>query len=102
MQAARESARRTTNLYDFGRKITAATIDDVLWAVVHHVANTIRGKSVVLLPAEQGLTVAAGYPPEDQLDDKSTAAAEWAWAHGKIAGRGSTTLPVALWLFMAR
>ncbi len=99
--AARESARRTTNLYDFGRKITAAaTLDDVLWAVVHHVANTIRGKSVVLLPTGPGLAVAAGYPPEDQLDERSAAAAEWAWVHGKIAGRGSSTLPVALWLFI--
>lgn len=101
MQATKESARRTGNLYDFGRKITAAaTLDDVLWAVVHHVAATIHGKSLVLMPAENGLSIAAGYPPEDELDDKSAAAAEWAWAHGKIAGRGSTTLPVALWLFI--
>lgn len=101
VQATRESARRTTNLYDFGRKVTAAaTQDDVLWAVVHHVAATIQGKSLVMLPAEQGLTLAAGYPPEDQLDDKSAAAAEWAWAHGKLAGRGSPTLPASLWLFL--
>ncbi len=101
VRAARESARRTTNLYDFGRKISAAaTLDDVLWAVVHHVADTIRGKSVILLPADQRLAVAAGYPPEDQLDDKSAAAADWAWNHGRIAGRGSATLPAALWLFI--
>ncbi|MBR9973680.1 sensor histidine kinase [Magnetospirillum sulfuroxidans] len=101
MQATKESARRTGNLYDFGRKITAAaTLDDVLWAVVHHVAATIHGKSLVLMPADNGLSIAAGYPPEDELDDKSAAAAEWAWAHGKIAGRGSATLPVALWLFI--
>ena len=101
VQATRESARRTANLYDFGRKITAAaTLDDVLWAVVHHVATTIHGKSLVLLPGEGGLSIASGYPPEDQLDDKSAAAAEWAWSHGKPAGRGSATLPAALWLFL--
>ncbi|HVI52877.1 MAG TPA: sensor histidine kinase KdpD [Candidatus Sulfotelmatobacter sp.] len=101
VQATRESARRTANLYDFGRKVTAAaTQDDVLWAVVHHVAATIQGKSLVLLPAEQGLAIAAGYPPEDQLDDKSSAAAVWAWSHGKLAGRGSATLPASLWLFL--
>lgn len=101
VQATRESARRTANLYDFGRKVTAAaTQDDVLWAVVHHVAATIQGKSLVLLPSEQGLVIAAGYPPEDQLDDKSAAAAEWAWSHGKMAGRGSATLPASLWLFL--
>ncbi len=101
IRSVRESARRTSNLYDFGRKISAAaTLDDVLWAVVHHVANTIRGKSMVLLPTDKHLAIAAGYPPEDQLDDKSAAAADWAWSHGGIAGRGSTTLPAALWLFI--
>ena len=70
IQATRESARRTTNLYDFGRKITAAaTLDDVLWAVVHHVATTIHGRSLVLMPGEAGLGISAGYPPEDQIDD---------------------------------
>ncbi len=101
VQATRENARRTANLYDFGRKVTAAaTLDDVLWAVVHHVAATIKAKSLVLLPAGSGLTIAAGYPPEDQLDDRSAAAADWAWSHGKPAGRGSTTLPTSLWLFL--
>lgn len=101
VRATRESVRRTTNLYDFGRKITAAaTLDDVLWAVVHHVAATLHGKSLVLMPGGQGLAIAAGYPPEDQIDDKSAAAADWAWTHGKLAGRGSTTLPAAAWLFL--
>lgn len=101
VRATRESVRRTTNLYDFGRKITAAaTLDDVLWAVVHHVAATIHGKSLVLMPGDQGLSIAAGYPPEDQIDDKSAGAADWAWTHGKLAGRGSTTLPAADWLFL--
>jgi two-component system sensor histidine kinase KdpD len=101
VQATRESARRTTNLYDFGRKISAAaTLDDVLWAVVHHVATTIHGKSLVLMPGESGLHIAAGYPPEDQIDDKAAGAADWAWAHGRPAGRGSATLPSAAWLFL--
>ncbi|CCG42401.1 sensor histidine kinase [Magnetospirillum molischianum] len=101
IETTRENARRTTNLYDFGRKITAAaTQDDVLWAVVHHVAVTIHGKSLTLLPGAVGLAIAAGYPPEDQIDDKSAAAADWAWSHGKPAGRGSTTLPTAEWLFL--
>ena len=102
VQATRESARRTSNLYDFGRKVTAAaTQDDVQWAVVHHIAATIQGKSLIMLPAEHGrLTIAAGYPPEDQLDDKSSAAADWAWTQEKPAGRGTATLPTALWLFL--
>lgn len=99
--ATRESARRTANLYDFSRKVAAAvTLDDVLWAVVHHVATTIHGKSLILLPREAGLAIVAGYPPEDQLDAQSAAAADWAWTHGQIAGRGTATLPTSLWLFL--
>lgn len=101
MHTARESARRTTNLYDFGRRVTAApTRDDVLWAVVHHVAATIHGKSLVLLPEDAGLAVASGYPPEDEIDERSRGAAEWAWTRGQPAGRGSATLPTAEWLFL--
>lgn len=101
MEATREGARRTANLYDFGRKISAAaTLDDVLWAVVFHVASTIHGRSLVLMPRQSVLGIVAGYPPEDRIDDKSAAAAEWTWGHGKIAGRGSTTLPAAEWLFI--
>ena len=63
IDATRTAAKRTTILYDFSRKIAgAATRDDVLWAVVHHVAVTIQGRSLVLLPREGGgLAVAAGY-----------------------------------------
>jgi two-component system sensor histidine kinase KdpD len=101
VEALRQSARRTANLYDFSSRSTAAaTLDDVLWAVVHHVASTINGKSLVLMPGSHGLEIAAGYPPEDTLDEKSAAAAEWAWSHGQLAGLGSATLPVADWLFL--
>ncbi|MGE5441439.1 MAG: ATP-binding protein [Bacteroidota bacterium] len=101
VEALRQSARRTANLYDFSSKsAAAATLDDVLWAVVHHVASTINGKSLVLMPGSRGLEIAAGYPPEDTLDEKSAAAAEWAWSRGQPAGLGSATLPVAHWLFL--
>ncbi|HYI69115.1 MAG TPA: sensor histidine kinase KdpD [Skermanella sp.] len=112
VEATRLSARRTANLYGFSRKIAAAANqDDVLWAVVHHVAATIHGRSLVLLPETPGpglemgpeggqLVIRAGYPPEDRLDDKARAAAEWAWSHAEPAGRGSTTLPTSPWLFL--
>ncbi|HMA51882.1 MAG TPA: sensor histidine kinase KdpD, partial [Magnetospirillaceae bacterium] len=101
VDSAKVSGRRTSNLYEFSRKIAAAaTRDDVLWAVVHHVAATIHGKSLILQPQDGRLSIAAGYPPEDQIGDKEAAAADWTWANGRPAGRGSTTLPTADWLFL--
>ena len=106
IRATRLSERRSKNLYDFNRKIAgAAALDDVLWAVVHHVAATISAKSLVMMPPKlqpqaDRLEIVAAYPPEMILDDMSDAAADWAWRQGKPAGRGSNTLPSAEWLFI--
>ncbi len=102
-EASRQAARRTAKLYDFSRRIAAAASrDDVLWAVVHHVAATLHCRSLVLLPGTDGggLSIAAGYPPEDHLTDPAIAASDWAWRHGKPAGWKSDTLPGSEWLFM--
>jgi two-component system sensor histidine kinase KdpD len=99
--ATRLSERRSKNLYDFNRKIASAvSLDDVLWAVVHHVASTIDGNAIVMMPKNDRLEIAAAYPPEMHMDDMSEAAADWAWRQGKPAGRGSSTLPGAGWLFL--
>lgn len=101
IEATKRAVRRTGNLFEFSRKVAAAAVmDDVLWAVVHHVASTLQGRSLVLMPREGLLGIVAGYPPEDRLDPGSTAAAEWTWGHGVPAGRGSSTLPMAPWLFL--
>jgi two-component system sensor histidine kinase KdpD len=55
---------------------------------------------VLLLPQNGALTVMAGYPPEDQLDQADLAAANWAWANDRPAGRGADTLPGARRLFL--
>ena len=83
VEAMRQITRRTANLYDFSRKIAgAASLNDVLWAAVHHVASTLQCHSLVLLPHEgDRLEIASGYPPEDQMSPTA----------GCRAGRGSTT-----------
>lgn len=101
IDATRISQRRTVNLYDFSRKVSsAASEDDVLWAVVHHVASTLKARVLVLLSQDGELSIRAGYPPEDMLDQRAAAAALWAWTNGERAGRGSQTLPAADWLFL--
>ena len=102
VDAMKTSGKRTANLYDFSRKIAAAaSLDDVLWAAVHHVAATLDCQSMVLQPGTDGsLEITAAYPPEDQLGLKDWGAAEWAWEHSKPAGWRSEPLPTAEWLFM--
>ncbi|WP_315742907.1 MULTISPECIES: sensor histidine kinase KdpD [unclassified Bradyrhizobium] len=93
--------RTTEQLYAFSRKLAGtATLDDVLWATAYQAALMLKVRVVLLLPQDGKLTVMAGYPPEDQLDDADLAAASWAWSNDRAAGRGSDTLPGAKRLFL--
>ncbi len=98
---ARGRARTTEELYSFSRKLAVAvTLDDLLWATCHQIARMLKAGVVLLLPEGEKLTVRAGYPPEDRLDDADVAAASWSWKHNREAGRGADTLPGARRLFV--
>jgi two-component system sensor histidine kinase KdpD len=93
--------RTTESLYAFSRKLAGtATLDDVLWATAYQAALMLKVRVVLLLPEDGIITVKAGYPPEDQLDQADLAAANWAWGNDRPAGRGSDTLPGAKRLFL--
>jgi two-component system sensor histidine kinase KdpD len=99
--AARQRARTTEELYLFSRKLAGAvTLDDVLWATAHQIALMLKVRVVLLLPEDGSVTVRAGFPPEDQLDEADLAAAKWCWEKNRSAGRGADTLPGAKRLFL--
>ncbi|WP_035642541.1 sensor histidine kinase KdpD, partial [Bradyrhizobium sp. ORS 375] len=99
--SATQRIRTTEQLYAFSRKLAGtATLDDVLWATAYQAALMLKVRVVLLLPQDGKLTVMTGYPPEDQLDDADLAAASWAFANDRAAGRGSDTLPGAKRLFL--
>ena len=98
---ARARARTTEELYLFSRKLAVATnLDDLLWATVHQIALMLKVHVVLLLPEDDGISVRAGFPPEDRLDDADLAAARWCWEKNHPAGRGADTLPGAKRLFL--
>lgn len=99
--AARLRAGTTDQLYQFSRKLSVAvTLDDLLWATAYQIALMLKVRVVLLLPEADTLTVRAGFPPEDQLDEADLAAARWSWQRNHVAGRESDTLPGAKWLFL--
>ena len=100
--AQRAIAKRTANLFDFARKVASvASLDDVVWAAVTHVASTMQCSALILMPDASGkLAIVGGMPPEDQLDARDWGAAEWAWDKHEPAGWSSQTLPSASWLFL--
>jgi two-component system sensor histidine kinase KdpD len=101
VMTARERAKVTEDLYLFSRKLAGIVLlDDLLWATVYQIAAMLKVRVVMLLPDGDGVSVRAGYPPEDLLDEADLAAARWAWDHSRAAGRGSDTLPGAKRLFL--
>jgi two-component system, OmpR family, sensor histidine kinase KdpD len=99
--AAMQRARTTESLYAFSRKLAGVgTLDDVLWATAYQTALMLNMRVVLLLPDNGTISVKAGYPPEDTLDEADLAAANWAWENNRAAGRGSDTLPGAKRLFL--
>src|SRR3974390_1800274 len=94
-------ARTTEALYAFSRKLAGvARLADGLWATAYQIAMMLKVRVVLLLPEGETIAVAAGYPPEDVLDQADLAAAKWAWMNNRAAGRGSDTLPGAKRLFL--
>ncbi len=100
-KVAQARARITEALYAFARKLGGCvSIDDVLWATAFQMASMLNLNVVLLMPDAGRLEVKAGYPPEDMLDSADLAAAQWAWANNRPAGRGADTLPGAKRLFL--
>ena len=94
-------AKATERLFGFSRKLAGCgTLDDVLWATSAQVAAMLKVRVVLLLPEAAKVTVRAGYPPEDMLDEADLAAAQWAFDNDRPAGRGADTLPGAKRLFL--
>lgn len=99
---AQARARTTEALYAFSRKLAGvSTLDDLLWATAYQLASQLDLQVVILLPdPDEGVSVRAGYPPEDRLEPADVAAARWAYEANRPAGRGSDNLPGARRLFM--
>ncbi|MGZ5896415.1 MAG: DUF4118 domain-containing protein, partial [Xanthobacteraceae bacterium] len=99
--AAGQRAKMTEDLYLFSRKLAGVIqLDDLLWATAHQIAQMLKVRVVLLLPAGETIEVRAGFPPEDMIDEADLAAAKWTWQHAQAAGRGADTLPGAKRLFL--
>jgi two-component system sensor histidine kinase KdpD len=80
IMTARSRAKTTAELYAFSRKVAGiAALDDLLWTTAYQISSMLNVRTVLLMPLKDGdgLEVASGYPPEDQLDGADMAAARW-------------------------
>ncbi|MDB5641618.1 MAG: kdpD [Hyphomicrobiales bacterium] len=87
-------ASATQSLYEFTRKMSAAsTADDVLWAAAAHINKTFAARALLLVPDKDDLQLRAAWPPEEHLDAGNRSAAQWALTKGEPAGWRTQTLP---------
>jgi two-component system sensor histidine kinase KdpD len=87
--------RRAGVLYTFTRELgSKQTEDEVARVAVKHIGEEFEGQSVILLPDHQGRI---HYPRSQSIQHSfhgsDLAVAQWVFDHGKIAGKGTDTLP---------
>ena len=101
-QAARVRERRTDALYRLGRDLVAVSqTSEVLKRGLARIAETFDAHVVALLPNEEGrLTSVLAHGGSARLDAKEQAVASWTFENGRIAGRKTTTLPLADGLYV--
>jgi two-component system sensor histidine kinase KdpD len=98
---ARRQARRASDLETFARNLVGAEDENQIAAITAETASKlVFARIVVLLNRAGQLESLAEAPEPELLDADDMAAAQWAFAHRKPAGRGSDTLHGARWLFL--
>jgi two-component system sensor histidine kinase KdpD len=95
VDALRRRGQQSQALNNLGRELTAAiSLEQVLQTVILHVNDMFNRETVILLP-ENGRLVDKASTPGFTVGESEVAVADWAYKHGKEAGRGTTTLPAA-------
>jgi len=94
-KVSQHRARRAGVLYTFTRELgLTETETEVCEVAVRHIGEEFEGQSVVLLPDFEGRI---HYPRSQSFQfsfhGSDLGVAQWAFDHGRIAGRGTDTLP---------
>ena len=101
-ESARERERLTSALYAMTRELAASRdFEDLVANGTRHVRETFDGSVALLLPDAAGRLAVC---PEDKMafevDPSDLGVAQWVHDHGKLAGRGTGTLPGARALYL--
>ncbi|HVV31983.1 MAG TPA: sensor histidine kinase KdpD [Vitreimonas sp.] len=98
---ARKQARQSGDLEAFARGLVGLEQENEIAQSTAETAAKLLFARVVVLSHRQGeLQPIAEAPGAELLLDDDMAAAQWAFAHRREAGRGSDTLHGARWLFL--
>jgi two-component system sensor histidine kinase KdpD len=100
-KGAEKVSQATSVLYEFSRKLSAASkVDDIVWVAVTQVQKSLGGRALLLLPDGDDLQVRAVWPPDEPLDTAEQSAARWAYEKDDPAGWRTGTLPNVRFRFL--
>jgi two-component system sensor histidine kinase KdpD len=87
--------KRAASLYAMSRELaTAHTEEEIVHAAVKHIGTEFGAQCVVLFPNESGRVIyPKGASQPFSLHGADLGVAQWVFDHGRIAGRGTDTLP---------
>jgi two-component system sensor histidine kinase KdpD len=99
-ESAREREQRTSALYALSRDLAAAQDREGILAAAHRsLSDTFALDAIFLLPDETGKVMLAG-GGSPSLDERERAVAQWTFDHKQAAGRGTSTLPASMALYL--
>ena len=100
-RAANERMIATRRLYEFTWKLSGLTsIDAVADGAAGEIHVSLRRPAVILVRQNDGLSLAAAWPPEDSLDPATWNAARLAFEHNEPVGFDTRVLPGSHWHFI--
>jgi two-component system sensor histidine kinase KdpD len=107
VRAARARLVSLRRLVEFSRRLGApGDRGDIVLAIAEEASRIAGEAACALLPlppvpgaVAPDLVVRASVPVETEPDEAAMAAARWAFANGRAAGRGTDTLPASPWQF---
>ena len=98
---ASHGARASGRLYEFARRLSGlADPESVLDSAAIQVNGDFGRRSIILLANGNQLSVAAAWPPEDQLEGDALSAAQLAYETDEATGTGTQMLSTVPWLFL--
>lgn len=93
-QSALQWTRNIQALFEYSRKLAAAsTAEEVVWATVTQIHTILGGTAILLVPVDQELVALAAWPPDELVEPAELSAARWAFEKAEVAGWKTGTLP---------
>lgn len=95
-ETATKREEQTAALYELGRDLTATSgINPIAEIVINQIGQTFSRDVAIFLPDEHGLLKVFAASQGLVIEDNELAVANWSFQRGKVAGRGTDTLPDA-------